>query len=257
MRLRIDWDLISARISALQALVGSLGQAANAHGPVAVVGREIDSIIVAIRKFQDVHTGSLCADIIEQISVADRDLAVRRNAALPNEAWPNYYGISLLSTLASQVTYLLSSHQDDLRSTALRALEHLKRLIVVDEDVRKKWKIAFDQKGETACEGLASAHLLWHGIWAFKCDGKKAVTDLIFQDAPFDHDTARVLARGMVLTEWKVCGRGDNAKDKFEAARNQAEKYVGGVLGGIELTAYRFAVVVSEKAIELPGRSPI
>jgi hypothetical protein len=41
---------------------------------------------------------------------------------------------------------------------------HLQRLIVVDEDYRKKWQTAFDA-GEARCEKHRGVHLLWHWVW--------------------------------------------------------------------------------------------
>lgn len=49
------------------------------------------------------------------------------------------------------------------------------------------------------------------------------------------------------MTEWKTAGPSKNADRAFEEARSRGARYAHGVLAGIELAAYRYAVVVSER----------
>ena len=44
---------------------------------------------------------------------------------------------------------------------------------------------------------------------------------------------------------------------KAQAAYNQASRYAAGALAGIELATYRYLVLVSSKAIELPADSQV
>jgi hypothetical protein len=119
----------------------------------------------------------------------------------------------------------------------------LQRLLAVDDDVRSKWKAAFE-RGEVRCEQLGAVHLLSHGIFAFKINADGARTDLVFPDEPIEASVTRRGIEGLVLTEWKLADAG-NATDRFEEARRQAELYRQGPLVGTELAGYRYAIAVS------------
>ena len=54
-----------------------------------------------------------------------------------------------------------------------------------------------------------------------------------------------------MLTEWKL-DHGDGVA-AFTTARTQAELYRQGVLAGIEMTRYRYAVVVSKHPVSTPA----
>jgi hypothetical protein len=159
-----------------------------------------------------------------------------------------WHGLVLLSALEAEVSYLLSDTQELLRSRSELAFMHLQRLVVVDDDVRKKWGAAFES-GELRCEQLGGVHLLWHGIWAFKVDASGARTDLVFSE-PLGSTTPRA-ALGLVLTEWKTA-EAHNAAQRFDEARRQADLYTRGPLASTELTAYRYAIVVSREEVEVP-----
>ena len=133
------------------------------------------------------------------------------------------------------------------RSASELAFVHLQRVIVADEDFRKKWQAAF-AKHETHCERLGGVHLLWHGIWAFKADAAGGKTDLVYQE-PANTGGIQV-SLGMVLTEWKR-DKGD-ATAAYKQAKEQAAIYSGGILAGVELASHRNLVVVSKKQINRP-----
>jgi hypothetical protein len=154
-----------------------------------------------------------------------------------------------LGAFESELTYLLSDRQQRIRSITERAFQHLRRLIVADKEVQGKWLGAFEQH-EVACEKLGAAHLLWHGIFAFKAHGAGAQTDLILGEPVSDRVAG--YAEGIVLTEWKVAGDEGEAIEKLAQARSQAEMYAGGLLAGIELRSHRYLVVVTRKDTELP-----
>lgn len=84
--------------------------------------------------------------------------------------------------------------------------------------------------------------MLQHGIFAFKVNTAGARTDLVFADMRDDFSSRGV--EGLVLTEWKV-GDDSNAAARFAAARAQMKHYQRGALAGPELTAVRYAVLVS------------
>lgn len=156
-----------------------------------------------------------------------------------------------LAALETEVSYLLSDHQASIRSRVERAFQHLQRLIVVDHDVRDRWRKAF-QAGEVECEKLGAVHLLSHGIWAFKVNATGGRTDLVYQEPLQDTRVAASVAEGLVLTEWKKFGRGDKPDHQYAAARTQAKDYAAGVLAGVELTRVRYAILVSEESITVP-----
>ena len=61
-------------------------------------------------------------------------------------------------------------------------------------------------------------------------------------------------AEGLVLTEWKVASSSEVGR-KLKEARDQAARYAEGALAGIELTSYRYAVVVTERRESPPPDS--
>ena len=151
----------------------------------------------------------------------------------------------------TEMSFILSDVQESIRAISERAFSHMRRSIVADSDFRAKWNKAY-KHGEVACEKLGAVHLLLHGIWAFKVDATGARTDLVYQEPPTDLINLQKYAEGIVLTEWKKANRGDNSQRRFKEARLQASSYAQGALSGIELTNYRYAVVVSYEDIEVP-----
>jgi hypothetical protein len=87
--------------------------------------------------------------------------------------------LTLLASLQSEITYYLSDFSAVAKRRSERAFSHLQRSIVADVAVRDRWRDAFNA-GETACEKLGGAHLLLHGIWAFKVNAEGERTDLVF-----------------------------------------------------------------------------
>lgn len=155
------------------------------------------------------------------------------------------YTLTSLAAFQSEFSYVIADTQVTAMRITERAFEHLKRSIVVDEDIRKKWIDAFNdkQKRELNCEKLGALHLLSHGIWAFKAHGAGGRTDLIM-DEPLSESDISIVKKtsiALVLTEWKVVkGKKDydRKKDrdrKIKEAKNQAQKYSVGVLRGLNL----------------------
>ena len=130
----------------------------------------------------------------------------------------------------------------------------MQRLIVVDEDVRKKWVNAFNTH-ETICEKLGSLHLLSHGVWAFKADATGGKTDLILNEPLPSESLIESAAETLVLTEWKLVKSPEDLQAKIQEAKKQAEIYSTDVLGGIEIRNYRYLVMVSEKRLKMPDDS--
>ena len=163
---------------------------------------------------------------------------------------PKRVFVMQLMILAGEVSHAMSDQSEQIRSAAELAFRHLQQLIAVDYDARRKWRDAFADAGETGCERLGGVHLLWHGIQAFKAHADGGRTDLVFAEPITAAGEAGV--QGLVLTEWKK-GKAADAAKQWAAARRQAGLYAAGALGGVELRRYRFAVLVSEKAVTPPA----
>jgi hypothetical protein len=153
-----------------------------------------------------------------------------------------------LAALEAEITFILSGRQEQIRARSERAFMLLQRTLAVDEDVRTKWQRALEDGGETACERLGSIHLLSQGIYAFKVNSEGARTDLVFPEPPDEAVLSRSVD-GLVLTEWKKAATTGDAAAKLAQARDQAKRYRHGPLAGLELTGYRYLVVVSEREL--------
>jgi len=142
---------------------------------------------------------------------------------------------------------MLAGQQERLRTRSLRAFVHLQRLLVVDDEVSRKWSDLF-VKREEKLEKLGAVHLLWHGIYAFKIDDSGAATDLVFNDA-VDVGDAVSISEGLVLTEWKKVKDPQEAGELFRRACKQTDNYKRGPLAATQLMGYRFIVLVSVKQL--------
>jgi hypothetical protein len=182
---------------------------------------------------------------------ADKNLDRAQDALFAEDARAK---LILLSALIAQVSYLMADQQKEVKSITDRAFLHLQRTITVDQTTREKWKTAF-ARGETACEALGATHLLGHGIWAFKADAAKGATDLVYEEPMPNFAADFSSAVGLVLTEWKKLSKPDQEEASWEAARKQLKNYSAGVLGGTQLRAFRYAVVVSQHGIQVPQDS--
>ena len=176
---------------------------------------------------------------------------VRRHKSL-NSGPADIQTLAPLASFRSQFEYLIRDSEVEGRNLAELAFEHLRRQLVVDEDVQTKWWHAF-KKYETACERLGAVHLLSHGIWAFKVVAPGGATDLVFGDPVEQHSqVVRRTARALVLTEWKRVKRSDKITTKAQEGRDQAAIYSGGVLGDAELKRTRYIVLVCESDLMPP-----
>ena len=156
-----------------------------------------------------------------------------------------------LAALRSEFEYLIRDTESEARSIAELAFEHLRRQIVVDEEIRAKWTKAFE-KHETCCEQLGAVHLLSHGIWAFKVQSKGA-TDLVFGD-PIENrmEVTRRTARALVLTEWKLVKEPIKIDEIATDARLQAAIYAAGLLGDLEVKRTRYVVLMTRQDLAPP-----
>lgn len=162
------------------------------------------------------------------------------------------FALTSLAAFQSEFLYVISDTQAIALRVTERAFVHLQRSIIVDGDIRKKWRSAFEN-GETKCERLGALHLLSHGVWAFKAHGEKGRTDLILNEPLSDDSLIEKTSTSLVLTEWKIVKSNNELDEKIKQAFEQTKLYVSGVLGGIELTNYRYSVMVSDKNMKMPS----
>lgn len=168
---------------------------------------------------------------------------------ISERAWA---ALVLLGAFETEMAFVLSNQQEIIRVRSERAFAHLQRSIVADPEFGKKWRKAF-KDGEVACEKLGGAHLLAHGIFAFKVDAEGERTDLVFQDIVGNDASEERYAEGIVLTEWKVARSDGDAEKRFSDAKRQADRYASGALGGSELAGYRYLVIVSGPQVKVPA----
>lgn len=255
-----QWKALSSRIHGLMQ-AGQLHaqylvvQSSDSYGRGKHLREQSEDVLSALQSFRDQFEQLLppaALASIDQFVERNRDLICNTSGppnALRERVWA---ALVMLAAFETEMSFILSDVQESIRARSERAFAHLQRSIVVDSAFRDKWQTAFEE-GEVACEKLGAVHLLLHGIWAFKVDAAGARTDLVFQEPAGDHLTnATRYADGFVLTEWKKANPDDQAEQRFEQARVQARRYAQGALAGSELTAYRYAVVVSSQQVEVP-----
>jgi hypothetical protein len=194
------------------------------------------AVLAAIKAFVDAHGGLIRRDTTDTADLQDE------------RVWA---ALVLLGGFETEISFLLSDRQEVVRARSERAFAHLQRSIVADAAFHEKWQHTFED-GEVACEKLGGAHLLLHGIYAFKINAEGERTDLVFQDLVGDLADEQRYADGLVLTEWKVAKSDAEAVKRFETARTQAGRYAKGALGGSELAGYRYLIVVSNEPVQIP-----
>jgi hypothetical protein len=251
MTLRTEWNAISARIQGVRDAteVFWLGGTASGSDPHAgadgAILPESRLVRAEVEQFVTRHRTELGAAAANAIDRFLKDHA----GYFSSEKAAGFPALRRVVPALVAVRSEVNFHLADFSAGALRLTEraflHLQRSIVADPDCRARWLAAF-KKGETACERLGGAHLLLHGIWAFKVHGEGERTDLVMNEPLVDAAEIERAAEALVLTEWKKVGDPGDATVKAKAARGQAARYSSGVLGGIELATYGYVVLVSE-----------
>ena len=130
----------------------------------------------------------------------------------------------LLSSFRAQLNHALTDFTSVALGASDRAFKHLQRCIVADPNTRLTWQTAY-QDGEVPCEKLGGAHMLLHGIWAFKVDGTGGRTDLVFSSPLRDFGEVSSAADALVLTEWKIVKDPRDLEKKLRGAIEQTKKY--------------------------------
>jgi hypothetical protein len=254
MRWFDEWRALSARMDGLlRAATFFTGTLENVgrHDHVGVIGKsllpELEAVTRALETFRREHAAELPAE--GRLALDD----------FLKTDWRAGLNIGQLQALAPMVVcrsrfeYAIRSSESNAISLVELSFQHLRRSILVDEQVRARWQTAFT-RGEPACERLGAVHLLGHGVWAFKVSGERAATDLVLAE-PLERLKADVerVARTVVLTEWKLVRDDDAVEQAALEARRQATTYASGVLGGLELRGTRYIVLVSHSEVQPPA----
>ncbi len=258
MSWRTEWKALSDRIQGLleagrffvQIWVGQSGDSYGA------IKKELlphaRSIFETILRFRDNYQSSLPASAVLTL-----------NRFIDNHQ--SYYssqdidaieGLKLLlpalASFRSEFTFQLSDTQAIARRITERAFVHLQRSIIADPSFKERWIQAFNT-GETTCEKLGAAHLLLHGIWAFKASAEGERTDLILGEPLKDLSQVESTADALVLTEWKVIRTPEELEIQAQKAFKQASVYACSSMAGFELAGYRYLVLISKDRLGMPS----
>lgn len=160
--------------------------------------------------------------------------------------------LTRLAAFRSEMNYLIADSDVIAQSVVERAFLHLQRSIIADPRVGQSWRDAFAQ-GEVQCEKLGAAHLLLHGIWAFKVSATGERTDLVLGEKLEITPQVEAASEALVLTEWKCVQKTGELDQKLNEAFSQANIYSVGVLAGFELASRRYLVMVSKDRLETPA----
>ena len=134
---------------------------------------QIKSLMKTLNTFSETHKDLVPSDAAEFLvsQLQKIEPMVERPTVRDHPfAFVHVMGTALASIRAG-FEYFISDTAAVARRLSKRAFQHLQRSIVADKDLRRKWSEAFEL-GETECEKLGAAHLLVHGIWAFKVNAE-------------------------------------------------------------------------------------
>lgn len=256
MSYRTEWDALAARIDGIAAagdFLISTGQAVGADY-YGVIGAQLLPNARRAYLALEAFLSDYRAVLPQRAQTAIADFIAQTRALFASEQATGFQGlqglVAVLQSVSSEVSHLLADTQYQAYALVERAFAHLKRSIVVDEDLSRKWRSAFETH-ETHCERLGAVHLLSHGLWGFKASATGAATDLVLGHPVGSPVGGEASAAALVLTEWKRF-LGGSLAGVLSAARTQAAKYSSGLLGGVELRTHRYIVVVSDEDLAMP-----
>jgi hypothetical protein len=249
-----EWKAIAVRIDALLQATTFFYQSTARVG-ADYHGVSNSDIIPACRAIvEDLTTFSKCyetfvppaampllARVVEQLT---NRLTQDRSGGLPG-----VQGLLVpLSVFRAEFEFHLRDVSAVVRNLVVRAFTHLQRLLIADTSVQAVWEQAY-QADEPACERLGAAHLLAHGIWAFKASEAGARTDLVLGTHLVVDAQVESAADGLVLTEWKRVVQPQKTVKKAEEAVRQMRRYSESILAGFELATDRYIVLVSHDSL--------
>ncbi|MGR9037731.1 MAG: hypothetical protein ACU83O_14275 [Gammaproteobacteria bacterium] len=266
MNWQIEWNALSGRIQGIldagsfyyTALHHSSEDALSVKKKVLIKGAE--KIFQNIREFNEKYKTVLPQSANECLSSFLNQPVIKGPSFFnPGQSFQSatvQFTLTSLAAFRSEFNYIIADTQFISKRITERAFIHLQRLIIVDEEIQKKWVDAF-YKHETLCEKLGALHLLAHGVWAFKADATGGKTDLILNEPLPTTSLVESAAETLVLTEWKLVKSPGELQKRIQEAQKQAEIYGSDVLSGVELRHYRYLVMVSENRLEMPDDATI
>jgi hypothetical protein len=254
-RWQSEWQSIDARIVGLRTTLSMMVSVSGMNGfnyegmILALVRPIVVEVARSLRLFRDAYFSVLPSVAIPPLI---RGLEKSPMTGIDLPSWQSVIVATVeLVGLQAEVSAALVDPEAIGRQRAERAFEHLSRSIVVDDEYRERWTIAFS-RGEVACERLGAVHLLLHGIWAFKSDSIGERTDLVLQERLAITRTVDS-SEALVLTEWKLARESDEVPFKAEESQRQAAIYSGSSLAATELATIRYVVLVTRRRAVMPA----
>ena len=174
-----EWKALSAQIEGvLEAARFYLESNRTGKNDSYQVAREqlipqIKNLIETLNTFSDTHKSFIPLDAAQFLGSQLQKVGPMINRPIVvNDpfAFVHIMG-TVLASFRAGFEYYISDTAAVARRLSERAFLHLQRSIIADKDLRRKWSEAFEL-GETDCEKLGAAHLLVHGIWAFKVNAE-------------------------------------------------------------------------------------
>jgi len=244
-----EWKAIAVRIDALLQATTLYYQSTARVGADNYGVANLDIIPACRAIVEDLTTFSKCyetfvppaawpllARLVDQLT----DRLTSRPGGLPGVQGM----IVPLSVFRAEFEFHLRDVSAVVRNLVVRAFTHLQRLLIADSSVQAVWQQAY-RKDEPTCERLGAAHLLAHGIWAFKASEAGERTDLVLGTHLVFNAQVESAAEGLVLTEWKRVVKPAETVKKAEEAVRQMCRYSESSLAGFELATDRYVVLVS------------
>lgn len=258
MSWRVEWKALSDRISGLldSGRFYLESKAIQSSDPYGVAKNQLlpqaQKIFDELQRFHTLYASVLPSQAATCLSEFVSGFASKfsGNVDAPQLQAAVQFRVTALVSFRSEFHFHLTDFAAFAKRLSERAFLHIQRSIVADPDERAKWKHGFG-KGEVECEKLGAARLLLHGLWAFKVNAAGERTDLVF-DEPIGIEQVERSAEALVLTEWKIAKSRSEISQKVNEAKSQAKRYSQGALAGLELTRYRYLVIVSDKTIDMP-----
>jgi hypothetical protein len=257
-----EWTALSARIQGLLDAgsffysAGQLSSSDNLSVRKKILLASAEKIVISLQDYLNKYQTSFPGDALQSLQSFLENPDIKNFNFKPNQGQIRghvQFALTSLAAFQSEFAFIITDTQVVALRNTERAFLHLQRSIVADEEIKNKWLSGFTQQGETQCEKLGALHLLSHGIWAFKAHAEKGRTDLILNEPLVDTSLIEKTSTALVLTEWKAVRKDSELEKKISEAYEQTKTYKAGVLGGIELSNYRYLIMVSKKNMKMPS----
>jgi hypothetical protein len=225
------------------------------HNIMKGIGENAKANFTLVEKFKEQFEKSLPSNSLAILNdFTQKNNEIIANIKKPENVLNRELVIKLivnLSLLENEMTYHLRDSQAYILKSVEIAFNHLQRQLIADESIKMIWEKA-KEKGGTAFEKLGGAHLLLHKIWGVKIGSPGERTDLVLgSKVNLETDSLSESVEGLVLTEWKFVRNKSLTKAFIEQAQKQLQLYAIGSLAAIDLTSYRYIVLVSKDHLDI------